>query len=46
MNYDVVEARRVGGYLIWPVITALPAFLVAFGTSVVLARALRGVQGQ
>ncbi len=25
---------------IWPVITALPAFLVAFGTNVVLARAL------
>jgi hypothetical protein len=26
---------------IWPVMTALPAFLVALGTSVVLARALR-----
>ena len=29
---------------IWPVITALPAFVVALGTNVVLARALR-VQG-
>ena len=31
---------------IWPVITALPAFLVAFGTNMALARALRNVQGQ
>jgi hypothetical protein len=31
---------------IWPVVTALPAFLVAFGTSVILARALRSVQIQ
>src|SRR5947209_11262874 len=31
---------------IWPVITALPAFLVALGTNMVLARALRSVQGQ
>jgi hypothetical protein len=27
---------------IWPIITALPAFLVALGTNVVLARALGG----
>jgi hypothetical protein len=31
---------------IWPVMTALPAFLVAFGTNVVLARALRSVRGK
>src|SRR5712671_5709686 len=31
---------------IWPVITALPAFLVAFGTNMVLARALGSLQGQ
>jgi hypothetical protein len=31
---------------IWPAMTALPAFLVAFGTSVVLARALGSVQGK
>ena len=31
---------------IWPVITALPAFLVAFGTNVVLTRALGSVQSQ
>ena len=31
---------------IWPVITALPAFLVAFGTNMVLARAPGRVQGQ
>ena len=31
---------------IWPVITGLPAFLVAFGTNMVLARALGRVQGQ
>lgn len=31
---------------IWPVMTALPAFLVALGTSVVLTRALRRVQGK
>jgi hypothetical protein len=31
---------------IWPVITALPAFLVALGTNVVLARALGSVQGK
>jgi hypothetical protein len=31
---------------IWPVITALPAFLVAFGTNIVLARALGNVHGQ
>ena len=31
---------------IWPVITALPAFLVAFGTSIVLARALGNVRSQ
>jgi hypothetical protein len=30
---------------IWPVMTALPAFLVALGTNLVLARALRGAQG-
>jgi hypothetical protein len=30
---------------IWPVITALPAFLVALGMNVVLARALRGTLG-
>src|SRR5712692_7607241 len=29
---------------IWPVITALPAFLVALGTNVVLARALGSVR--
>jgi len=29
---------------IWPVMTALPAFLVAFGASVVLERALGNVQ--
>jgi hypothetical protein len=32
--------------LIWPVITALPAFLVALGTSAVLARVLGSVQGK
>jgi hypothetical protein len=31
---------------IWPVITALPAFLVALGTNVVLARALGSAQGK
>jgi hypothetical protein len=31
---------------IWPVITALPAFLVALGTNVVLARALGNAQGR
>jgi len=31
---------------IWPVMTALPAYLVAFGTSAVLARALRSVRGK
>ena len=31
---------------IWPVMTALPALLVAFGTSVVLTRALGRVQGK
>lgn len=31
---------------IWPVITALPAFLVAFGTNMVLARVLGSVQGE
>jgi hypothetical protein len=31
---------------IWPVITALPAFLVALGANVVLARALGSVQGK
>jgi hypothetical protein len=31
---------------IWPVITALPAFIVAFGTNVILARALGSVRGQ
>ena len=31
---------------IWPVITALPAFFVAFGTNMVLTRALGSVQGQ
>jgi hypothetical protein len=31
---------------IWPVITALPAFLVALGTNVVLGRALGNVQGR
>src|SRR5262249_53079878 len=30
---------------IWPVITALPAFLVAFATNMVLARVLGSVQG-
>ena len=30
---------------IWPVITALPAFLVAFGTNMVLARVLGSVEG-
>jgi len=30
---------------IWPVITAVPAFLVAFGTNMVLTRALGSVQG-
>ena len=30
---------------IWPVLTALPAFLVAFGTNTVLARVLGRVQG-
>lgn len=29
---------------IWPAMTALPAFLVAFGTNVVLARALGSVE--
>ena len=29
---------------IWPVMTALPAFLVAFGTSMVVARAFGSVQ--
>jgi hypothetical protein len=31
---------------IWPVITALPAFLVAFVTNIVLERAPRNVQGR
>jgi hypothetical protein len=31
---------------IWPVITTLPAFLVAFGTNMVLARVLGSGQGQ
>jgi hypothetical protein len=31
---------------IWPVITALPAFFVAFGTNMVLARAFGRVEGQ
>ena len=31
---------------IWPVMTALPAFLLALGTHVVLSRALGGVQGR
>jgi hypothetical protein len=31
---------------IWPVITALPAFLIAFATNIVLTRALGNVQGQ
>ena len=31
---------------IWPVMTALPAFLVALSTSVVLTRALRRVRGK
>lgn len=31
---------------IWPVITALPAYLVALGTNVALARALGSVQGK
>ena len=31
---------------IWPVMTALPAFLVALGTNVVLGRALGSVQGK
>lgn len=30
---------------IWPVITALPAFLVALGTNMVLARVLGSVEG-
>ena len=30
---------------IWPIITALPAFLVALGTNVVLARAFENVEG-
>ena len=30
---------------IWPVITALPAFLVAFGTNMILARVLGSVEG-
>ena len=30
---------------IWPIITALPAFLVAFGTNMVLARVLGNVEG-
>lgn len=30
---------------IWPVITALPAFLVALGTNMVLSRVLGGVEG-
>jgi hypothetical protein len=30
---------------IWPVMTAVPAFLVALGTSAVLARALRSPPG-
>ena len=31
---------------IWPLITALPAFLVAYGTNIVLARALGSVPRQ
>ncbi len=31
---------------IWPVMTALPAFLVALGTNAVLARTLGSVQGK
>ncbi len=31
---------------VWPVITALPAFLVAYGTNIVLARALGSVPRQ
>jgi hypothetical protein len=31
---------------IWPVITALPAFLVAFGTTMILSRALGSVHRQ
>lgn len=31
---------------IWPVMTALPAFLVALGTNLVLSRALGNVQGR
>ena len=31
---------------IWPVMTALPAFLVAFGTNVVLRRAFASAQGR
>ena len=31
---------------IWPVMTALPAFLVALGTNVVLVRALGNVHGE
>lgn len=31
---------------IWPLITALPAFLVALGTNMVLTRALRSVPSQ
>jgi len=30
---------------IWPLITAVPAFLVAFGSNMVLARVLGSVQG-
>lgn len=30
---------------VWPVMTAVPAFLVALGTNVVLARALGSVEG-
>jgi hypothetical protein len=31
---------------IWPLVTAVPAFLVAFGASLFLARALGNVQGR
>jgi hypothetical protein len=31
---------------IWPLLTAIPAFLVARGTNVVLARMLGSVQGK
>ena len=31
---------------IWPIMTAVPAFLVALGVSVVLARVLRGTHGR